>query len=251
MKYAIGVCFAFAVASVAHAGAIIDLAPTQPGPYMPGQQLEIEFLLSQEPGGEDIFLRFLQFDFADTDPALTLEEEFRFDYSAQNACVQDPEQCGIEYAEFPRLTIFGGGIGVVVSNVFLGFSHDANTQIRLPAAGTIGVGSIGVTLPTQPGDYLLDVMNADQVNANGGARFDFGFGPASGPDPHITWHAYDDEAIAGGMFTASTTAGAGFQFEYNPIPGVITPEPASLVLLALGGMAALGRRGPTGGRRDG
>jgi len=56
---------------------------------------------------------------------------------------------------------------------------------------------------------------------------------------------------AGGLFLASTTAGAGFQFEYNPIPGVITPEPTSLALLALGGIAALGRRRAIGARRGG
>lgn len=251
MRYTIAVCLVLAVGPVVHAGAVIDLIPTEPGPYMPGQRVEVQVHLSQEPGGRNVFLRMAQFDFVDTDPALTLDQEFRFDYSAQNVCARHPGQCGTQHAEFPELTPFGGGIGLVTSTVFTGVARDPERQLRLPAQGTITVGSIGVTLPFHPGDYLLDVMNADQVSRNAGARLDFGFGSASGPDPHITWHAYDDWAIAGGTFMASTMAGAGFQFEYNPIPGVITPEPASLMLLALGGMAALGRRSATGGRRDG
>lgn len=251
MKYTMAVCVVLVVAPMAHAGAVIDLIPTEPGPYMPGQRVEVQVHLSQEPGGRNVFLRMAQFDFVDTDPALTLDQEFRFDYSAQNVCARHTGQCGTQHVEFPELTPFGGGIGLVASTVFIGLARDPERQLRLPAHGTITIGSIGVTLPSQPGDYLLDVMNADQVSRNAGARLDFGFGSPSGPDPHITWHAFDEGAIAGGRFMAGTTAGAGLQFEYDPIPGVITPEPAGLMLLALGGMAALGRRRAIRAGRDG
>ena len=242
MKHLIALCLVLSVGPVVHAGAVIDLIPTEPGPYMPGQRVEVQVHLSQEPGGRNVFLRMAQFDFADTDPALMLDHRFVFDYSAQNVCTRNPGQCGTEHVEFPVLTPLGDGIGLVVSTVFTGLARDPERQLRLPPQGAITVGSIGVTLPFHPGDYLLDVMNADQVSRNAGARLDFGFGPASGPDPHITWHAYEDWAIAGGRFTANTTAGAGFQFEYDPIPGVIIPEPTSLMLLILGGVPLLGRR---------
>ncbi len=232
--------FPLLLTSAASAGAVIDLVPTQPGPFAPGQRVVFDVQLTQQPGGQDRYFRLIQFDVTDTDSALVLDEAFRFDYSAQAVCASNPELCGAGYAEFPPPV--QQGIVPVVATVYTGFVFDPAMQIRLPTEGSITVASIGVTLPTQPGEYLLDLINATQPSPNGGARFDFGFGPDFGFDPYTTWRAYNEEAIAGGVFTTQSTASANFMFDFSPTSGVITPEPATLVLLAIGGLIAASRR---------
>jgi hypothetical protein len=238
-KPAVVVCVALSLCSAARAGVIIDLVPTEPGPYMPGERVEVELQLTQQPGGEDVYIRLLCFDFLRTDPALVLDEAFQFDYSAQAVCAQDPGQCGTLYAEFPELTPYGDW-GIVTSIAYIGLHQDSDTQIVLPAAGTISVGSIGVTLPTEPGEYLLDALNPTEPDLDAGARLDFGFGFPD--DPIVSWRAYDLEAVAGGMFLSTGTARVGFQFEYQPIPGVMVPEPTTLGLVVAGVLAGLARR---------
>jgi hypothetical protein len=241
-KYMFALCAVLSPISIAYAGAVIDLVPTEPGPYLPEQHLDVQVFLTQEPGGEDVYLRLLQLDFRDTDPGITLDDTFRFDYSAQGVCVQNPALCGAQHLEFPELSR-----APLVATVYLGYVHDPELQIGLPAEGTINVGSFGMTLPTQPGQYVLDVLNADETFYLGRtAQIRFGFEQPG--DPYTIWRPIDDWAIAGGVFRPTTIAGAGLQFEYDRIPGVITPEPTALAFLTLGAIGLL-RRHSRPGRR--
>ena len=236
------VAYAVSVSSsVALAGAIIDVVPLSSPPYAGGQRVEVEIRLTQQSGGQDTYLRAVQIVFAETDPALGLDETFTFDYSAQAACVADPSRCGADHAEFTHLTQdLPYWQEVPVATVYTGLSRDPAMQIRLPAAGRIPIGTIGVTLPTQPGDYLLDVMNANASDPrNFSAAIFFGFPPS---EPFIVWQPTNGDELAGGRFTAITTADADVMFGYTPIRGAIVPEPMSLVLLAVGGLAILRRR---------
>lgn len=224
--------------SPVEAGAVIDIVPVREGFFSPGERVEMEVRLRQHHGEQDIHLRMIQFDFVDTHPALTLDETFLFDYSAQAACTRDPELCGTCYAEFPNLTPFEGGVGTTVSTVFRGETWDPATQLLLPAEGTIRIGTIGVTLPEHRGRYVLDLVNAAGADENLGARIDFGFTSQD----RTTWRAYDCDGVTGGVFTVSSAGGRGFQFGYMAIPRLMTPEPASLALLALGCVAGMTRR---------
>lgn len=93
-------------------------------------------------------------------------------------------------------------------------------QIVLPDNGEVFIGDLNVTV-NESG--FLDLVNFDNPNANFGARADFGWG---GPnDPVTTWRTFTGE-ITGG------------RLGFYP-----TPEPASLILLSLGALALVPRRG--------
>ncbi len=242
-RHTLTLCTVLVSVSLAHAGAIIHVAPTTPGPYQPGQRIEAQVHIEQQPGGVDRYLRGLQLAFTDTDPALTLHEPFRFDYSAQSACAQNPAMCGAmhyEFADFWYDDPSGPEYIPIVVTVYLGFEHDTNLQIRLPAEGIISLGSFDLTLPTEPGEYLLDVLNADDPNSNFQAWIHFGFNFTD--DPITVWLPDSAVSAAGGVFTATTTAGADFLFDYTPLPGAITPEPTALAFLTLGGLVLSRRR---------
>lgn len=233
---------AFAAATSVNAGAIVDFVPTTPGPYAPGQHVEFDFQITQEPGGQDRYLRLIQFNFARTDPAITLDDAFRFDYSAQGACSQDPALCGRGYVEFSSL--YPAGVLVPAATVYLGFGQDSDLQIRLPEAGPITVGSLGLSLPTQPGVYLFDALNATPAtgNPNEGATISFGF-QLTPDDPIVYWYASGEDVIGGGTFLPVAGAGGDLMFDFQPSSATIVPEPATLACLAFGGAAFVMRRG--------
>ncbi|GAG20861.1 unnamed protein product, partial [marine sediment metagenome] len=57
----------------------VELIPNYPGPYVPHERVTLEFwLFSGVP--DDVLLRRVQFDFTDSDPALSLEQHFTFDF---------------------------------------------------------------------------------------------------------------------------------------------------------------------------
>ena len=128
-------------ASSASAGVVIDVLPTQPGPYAPGERVELDVLFTQEPGGEDRYLRLLQVNIGNSDTALAFDDYLQFDFSAQSACALDPAACGVGYAQIGRIVFpeppdtARSAVGVV----YLGFSQDAELQLRLPADGAIPI----------------------------------------------------------------------------------------------------------------
>ena len=87
----------------------------------------------------------------------------------------------------------------------------------LPVGGEMLFGSIDVMINDEG---WLRVLNADEENPNFGAWAQFGFG-LDPDDPVTTWRAYTGEITGGEIFL---------------------PEPASIALLAFGGLAALRRR---------
>jgi hypothetical protein len=107
----------------------------------------------------------------------------------------------------------------------------ANTPFRL--------GGMPVTLPGATGrveTYTLDLLsgNADDVNA--GVSLGFGFGTPT--DPIQLWStAVNDPTVDDSVAYAPGRAG--------PLTFVVVPEPATLAILALGGLAAALRRRKT------
>jgi hypothetical protein len=225
----LALCLALALVSVAQAGAVIELRPDNPGPYLGGEAIKVSFYVNQTPdGAADHYLRMLQFDMNPSDATLAMDSfAFKFNNGGaggvQGICDMLPALCGNGHTRFESLV---DADGKVVSNVSTATATDTVNQMKFPATGQIMVGELLLTLPPYAGpggdnEHVLNALNAQAPDQNVGARIDYGFG---GADPITTlWSG--NGTITGGVYT------------FN-----IVPEPATLALLALGGLAALRRR---------
>jgi hypothetical protein len=116
-------------------------------------------------------------------------------------------------------------------------SSDIGGMLQFDAGVATRLGGIVVTLPTEPGQYTVDLLNApagEEPSVNNGMVFDFGFGINPGDD--VTKWASAPQGTRGG------NPDLLISYERGPLTLTVIPEPATLVLLGLGGIAALRRR---------
>jgi len=214
-RFAILAFITFVGASAVQGGAVVSLIPENPGPYSGGETFDVGLWLSQDSGGSDIYLRGIRFDFNASDPAIALNS-FAWNTSSTYFC-QELGLCEqIPFiAEFPRLD---DADRAVVNLVYLGGQQRYLDQVILPEIGALLVGHLRISLPVVTGQYDLDAMNAETADGtNVGAGVDFGF------EHRTIW--IPDNGLSGGQYTF-----------------VVVPEPATLMLLGLGGVAATMRR---------
>ena len=227
------VCGVFAFASIAQAGAVLDLVPDNSGPYYGGETVQVDFYLSQ-PVSSDHGLRLIQLDFNNTDselystialadshPAAALSF---WDFSTQAGCQFVPSLCGTGHNVEDEV---GGARPGIISITYSDQNPNPDSQLLLAGDGSqLHVGTLEVTLPAYTGaeaTYTLDALNAAETDPNKGGEVRFGFG-AGIDEPVTAWRAEFGD-VTGGM--------VGF---------TVIPEPASLLLLGIGGIAALRRR---------
>ena len=206
-------CVVLGVASVANAGAVLDIVaepsanPALPaGVYDEGEMVNFAVGISQDTGSV-IQARLLSIAFQNTDIDLTLVgDAFAWDFStlASNALYS-------QFLDYP------------VPNVtYTSTSPVAGFILEIPADATLLLGGGTVMMPSGPGalgnTYFLDALNPGEANPNLTARLDFDF------DNPTTWTGFSGD-ITGGRVGLT-----------------VIPEPATLALLALGGVAALRRR---------
>ncbi|UCE59329.1 MAG: PEP-CTERM sorting domain-containing protein, partial [Phycisphaerales bacterium] len=116
----------------------------------------------------------------------------------------------LPYVKFPELPL--------PSLTYTGTDPMPGFMLTLPAGGSVHLGSIGLTVPSSPwGGCILDVVNYGARSPNEGARFDFDF-------EHPTMLHSTTGEISGGILDLGI------------------PEPGTLSLLALGGIAVVRRR---------
>lgn len=183
------------LSAAARGGAVLELVPSNPGPYFGGEALSVDLWL-QSDLDRDIDVTVIQLDFQDTHPALGLDHEFRFD-----PAFYIPLPGGFHYTIQPDLPI-----PVVAFTPLILLPPE--WFVQLPATGRLHVGSIGVHLPEIVGSYAIDALNADETNLfQGGALINVG----------------------GAYWLARDGALRGESLEFH-----IVPEPATIVLLAVG-----------------
>lgn len=167
-----------AMVSMAHANATITLTPTTEenagGGYPPGTVVEFKVDISQDTGST-IEIRLAQLDFAASDPGLTFQETFSFDFSSLMA--------NALYATFPHYQ--------QPCTVYTSTSPVPGFILEIPASGSLTLGTGQLKLPEDEGTYLLDALNAGTSDTNLGARIDFGF---SYPTRWASWNG----SITGG-----------------------------------------------------
>ena len=190
-----------AVVSSAQGQVIIELVPDRSPPYIVGQRLTVDVWVHSTVEFE-AFLDNVQLDFSDSDPGLSLDATFTFDFSAIPSDVA-------KYGTVPELPV-----------PVVGIVHDGplspEWMLPLPAAGSLRIGSIGVQLPTNPGNYCLDALNGDEPDELRGALIDAKFFPGG-----TRWRAYTGE-LTGGNFD--------FVVEPPPIPATSSWGVCILVL---------------------
>ena len=241
-------CLSLVIASAANAGVNITLVPDHVGPYEIGEVIRFDVLAQLTPGTPSVpgpggtttsvRVRRLQFDLADTDPALlaglhpvghhALQETQPspgpipfWDFGSVPACAGYEYHCGDGYFVDGTLTPPSETIFAITF-----VSLTTSTYLRLHQTIPTRVGQFDVTMPNVPAKaWTLDVLNTDTTDPeNAGAQLWWGFGSAVDPfDPTSP------------LFATGFTGGS-FSF-------TLIPEPATLFLLSLGGLGVVfGRR---------
>ncbi len=226
--------FASFLCSSVQAGVVVTLVPSAPGDYQAGQVITVDVLARIEtatvapvPGAPGARLRLAQFDTGASDSALGIAQavthtgigeeppfgEIQFwNFGTTSNCTGNPAACGENY--------FISSVGDVLNATYTGLTSNAARQIALTTTDKV-VGVLQITMPDVNGTYLLDVLNA-QATGEAGSKFQYGFG--TGTDPTVN-------------FSAAAGTVTGGQARFN-----VVPEPATLAMLGLGGLAAAFRR---------
>ena len=212
-----------AMASAASAGVVVSVdEATLNGSYGAGT-ITVPLVLTQDPAGDDIGIRGLGFDFTMTDAALA-PGNFAFDYSG----VLFGSAFYADYAGTMPIPI------TVYSSV-TPTDPLSNGMLVLPGSGPTNppaLATVDITTPQGAGMWLIDFMTPeDPDDPNQGFYFTFDF-----QDPTV-WGLGDGASVSykndwDSLYLASDD-GQSYYF---------IPEPASLGLLALGGLALLRRR---------
>ncbi|UCE59330.1 MAG: PEP-CTERM sorting domain-containing protein [Phycisphaerales bacterium] len=188
----------------------LELSADVPGPYMGGETLTVDFNVFDtgltsffSPPVDKCYLRGAFLDFSQSDDALMFDSAFAFDL---------PMDGGF-YVTLPAMPYPSTAYASAIPNPAV--------QATLSAGGSMHLGFVSVRVPAAPGTYLIDAATPDPEGAgdpdNWGGRFNFGH-------PDVFWFRPPDQ-VSGGILTLE-----------------VIPEPATLTLLAIGGLAVLRRR---------
>lgn len=197
------------VSAWALAGAVVELVPDQPGPYLGGALIQVDFWISSTEV-EARLLKSVRFDFSASSPSLMPDSTFLFDFeaipSATNAYLAGTNP----NLPLPRTAM--------TLDCFCPLFY-----LPLLPVEPLHIGSLGVQLPAEPGIYRLDAINANEPDIFLGAEIR---ALTELQIPLPTWRAFTGE-IGGGFH----------DFEVIPEPSTV-----SLVLLSLAAVQLKSRR---------
>ena len=197
----------------AHAGTRVRLVPQNVsshalnpiGHYPPGEVVIIHIYLEQTSAGLDHLLRMARFHFDASSDALEV---------GIGAITFAPFSVMGHFVDSSRTT---GPAGIGVAYIFDAAHVRPNPaiQLLLPGNGTAAlIASFPVTMPTAPGSYVLNVMNAAGPTTNDRAVVTYGFGCAAnspcapaGSHPDGTFPVTNDlpgAGLTGGTLSLTT-----------------------------------------------
>lgn len=130
------------------------------------------------------------------------------------------------YTDFSNLQQTNQPVAFVAATVWA-VTTESSSMLALEAGVPFRLGGMTVTMPIEFGCYTLDLLNlANTDNSDFGMVLDFGFGGDG--DPITKW--------------ASAAEGEGVDdvitYANGPLKTICIPEPVTLILLGLGGLAA-------------
>ena len=220
-KRKLAVCAVLAMAPVAGAGVMIEVIdPAGPGATHPaGSTIPLDIYLTQDPVGDEIGIRGLGFSFSLTEAETS---NFAFDYSS----ITMGDEWYEDWPDRPLpATVYFSAAPTEPLNLGM---------LVLPESDPLHAASFDLTLPTADGLYVLDLIHAapgheDDPNHTFWLYFGFGLDPN---DPITIWWPGRSGASQVGIDSFAIADGES----------VWIPEPTSLSLIVLGGIAALCRR---------
>lgn len=241
LRRAFSLCAVLGLVSTANAGVVVTLMPNG-GTFDLNNPGSLTFTVdvlarltdptvAPVPGAPAARLRLAQFDIGASSPEIVINPvtmhtgletgiDITFwDFSTTSNCTTSPELCGDN-------NFIDGSISAddILNATYIGQTTSGPRQLSLTTADK-RLGQLEITLPAVEGTYILDVLN-ETAPGDAGAAFVYGFGTPT--DPTVTNEA--DSSVP-----ALDVTGGRATF-------TVIPEPATLAMLGLGGLAAAFRR---------